>query len=96
MSIRTRPEGSGSPRPNRRTAAATEAPPSRTSPPSWGQVDKAVPTSRTEAAIREERASASRIRRPNGIFSRTDSPATDAESMSPSSPWNSGRSGSRS
>ena len=58
MSKRTRPDGQLPVRPSRRTAAAAVAAPSVTSLPSCGQPVTVSPTSRSEAAPREEMSDA--------------------------------------
>ena len=57
---------------------------------SCGQVDTVRSISTIDAAIRADSSAVCRIRMTCGALSRVDSPRSDAGSMSPSSPWNSG------
>ena len=63
VSIRTLPEGKLSRSPMRRTASATTEALRATSDESCGQVDKVLPTSISDAAIRDDTCDASVIRR---------------------------------
>ena len=63
MSIRTLPDGKCSFSPMRRTASATTEALRATSDDSCGQVDRVLPTSTSDAAIRDDTCVASVTRR---------------------------------